>query len=166
MRYIGCSNFTAGQMVEAHWTARQLNLAAFVSCQDEYSLLARGLERDLLGVMERYGLGLLPYFPLATGLLTGKYKRGAAAAGTRLAMPMFADALTETNFDNVEQLEAFASARPHAARARVLLARRAAARRERHRRRDQAGADRGQREGRGWQLTPEELAEIDKLTKA
>ena len=63
--------------------------------QDEYSLLRRGLERENLGVMERYGLGLLPYFPLASGLLTGKHKRGAAAAGTRLAMPMFAGVMTE-----------------------------------------------------------------------
>ena len=87
VRYIGNSNFTAAQTVEAQLTARQLNLAAFASCQDEYSLLRRDLERENLGVMERYGLGLLPYFPLASGLLTGKHKRGAAAAGTSAIIP-------------------------------------------------------------------------------
>src|ERR1044072_6167032 len=93
VRYTGNSNFTAAQTVEAQLTARHLGLAGFASCQDEYSLITRGLEQENLGVMERYGLGLLPYFPLASGLLTGKHKRGAAAAGTRLQMAMFSGVL-------------------------------------------------------------------------
>jgi aryl-alcohol dehydrogenase-like predicted oxidoreductase len=86
VRHIGCSNLTARQVMEAQWTARYLGLNAFVSCQDEYSLLMREPERELIPAMQAYGLGLLPYFPLASGLLTGKYKRNAAMPeGTRLA---------------------------------------------------------------------------------
>ncbi|MGH9355801.1 MAG: aldo/keto reductase, partial [Terriglobia bacterium] len=71
VRYIGCSNFAAWQVVEAQWAARHFGLNAFVSCQDEYSLLERNLERQLLPAIQAYELGLLPYFPLASGLLTG-----------------------------------------------------------------------------------------------
>ncbi|HSB78343.1 MAG TPA: aldo/keto reductase, partial [Candidatus Methylomirabilis sp.] len=71
VRYIGCSNLPAWQVVEALWTARLLGINAFVSCQDEYSLVVRDPDRELLPTMEAYGLGLLPYFPLASGLLTG-----------------------------------------------------------------------------------------------
>ena len=86
VRYIGCSNFPAWQMVEAQWTARANGLNAFVSCQDEYSLVHRAPEADLMPAMRKYGLGLLPYFPLASGLLTGKYRRNAPMPpGTRLA---------------------------------------------------------------------------------
>jgi aryl-alcohol dehydrogenase-like predicted oxidoreductase len=113
VRYIGCSNFSAAQMTEAQLTARHLNLNAFVSAQDEYSLLKRTLDAENLPMMERYGLGLLPYFPLASGLLTGKHKRGAAAPGTRLATSQFSAFMSEENFDIVEQLDAFAKARGH-----------------------------------------------------
>ncbi|MEI9984831.1 MAG: aldo/keto reductase [Aliidongia sp.] len=78
VRYIGCSNFKAWQVVEAQWTARSAGLSGFVSCQDEYSLLVRDIEKELLPAAEAYGLGLLPYFPLASGLLTGKYRRNQA----------------------------------------------------------------------------------------
>jgi aryl-alcohol dehydrogenase-like predicted oxidoreductase len=74
VRYIGCSNLSAAQLVEAQWTARHLGLNAFASAQNEYSLLFRGIERELLPTAERYGAGILPYFPLANGLLTGRYK--------------------------------------------------------------------------------------------
>src|SRR4029077_239937 len=107
VRCIGCSNFSAAQMTEAQWAARHFNLNAFVSAQDEYSLLKRDLERENLGMMQNYGLGLLPFFPLASGLLTGKHKRGAAAAGTRLQMQAFSGFMSDANFDIVEKLEAF-----------------------------------------------------------
>ena len=81
VRYIGCSHMPAWQVVDAVWTSRSNNITSFVACEDEYSLLGRGIERELLPAMEQMGLGLLPYYPLASGLLTGKYKRGAAAAG-------------------------------------------------------------------------------------
>lgn len=75
IRYYGCSNLPAWEVVEAQWTAKSLGLAGFVSCQDEYSLLMRDADRDLIPAMRQHGLGLLPYFPLASGLLTGKYRR-------------------------------------------------------------------------------------------
>ena len=116
IRYIGCSNLPGWQVVEAHWTARHLNLENFVSCQDEYSLLVRGHERDLIPAMESCGLGLLPYFPLASGLLTGKYRRNAAMpAGARLTnAPRLAETyITDENWTIVERLEAFAAERGH-----------------------------------------------------
>ncbi len=77
VRYIGCSNFAGWQVADAIWTSRHLGLNAFIACQDEYSLLVRHIERELAPVAQAYGLGLMPYFPLASGLLTGKYKRNA-----------------------------------------------------------------------------------------
>src|SRR6201997_1878068 len=84
VRYIGNSNFPAWCIAEAEFTARAMNSSRFVSCQDEYSLVVRDIEKDLLPAAQQYNLGLLPFFPLASGLLTGKYQRGAAApADTR-----------------------------------------------------------------------------------
>ncbi len=165
IRYIGCSNFSPAQIVEAQWTARHHNLNAFASAQDEYSLLRRGLDAEHIPTLEHYGLGLLPYFPLASGLLTGKHKRGAAAAGTRLAMPMFSSVMTDKNFDIVEKLDAFAKARGHtllelafswlAARPTVgsII----------------AGATKPEQieanvKAAGWELTGEEMTEIDEIT--
>jgi aryl-alcohol dehydrogenase-like predicted oxidoreductase len=114
VRYVGCSNFAAWQMVEAQWTSRHHGLAAFVSCQNEYSLVVRDAERELVPAMQAYGLGLLPYFPLASGLLSGKYRRGAPIAqGLRFdLMPQFRDRfLTDANFTTVEALEGFARTR-------------------------------------------------------
>ncbi|MDH5534300.1 MAG: aldo/keto reductase [Betaproteobacteria bacterium] len=107
VRYIGCSNFTAWPVVEAHWTAKHLGLNAFVSCQDEYSLLARNIERDLLPAMHACGLGLLPYLPLAAGLLTGKYKRNASLLDTRLApgTRWSSQFITDANWTITERLE-------------------------------------------------------------
>ena len=110
VRYLGCSNFTGWQVADAEWTARDRGLERFVSAQNEYSWLNRAAERDLVPALEHYRMGLLPYFPLANGLLTGKYRRGAPAPeGTRLAGR--ADALTDEAFDRVEALTAFAQAR-------------------------------------------------------
>ncbi|MBL8698521.1 MAG: aldo/keto reductase [Alphaproteobacteria bacterium] len=114
VRYIGCSNLPAWQVVEAQHVARAAGREPFISCQDEYSLVVRGLEKELMPAMERYGLGLLPYFPLASGLLTGKYKRNAAMpAGARLTnTPRLADTyMTEANWTIVERLEAFCAER-------------------------------------------------------
>jgi len=95
VRSIGCSNLSAAQLEQAQAVAQRHGLASFVCCQDEYSLLERDLEKDRLPVMRKHGLSLLPYFPLASGLLTGKYKNGAALpAGSRLARsPRHADDL-------------------------------------------------------------------------
>jgi aryl-alcohol dehydrogenase-like predicted oxidoreductase len=116
VRYIGCSNFAAWQLVEAQWTARHLNLNAFVSCQNEYSLLIRGLEHELMPALQAYGVGLLPYFPLASGLLTGKYKRNAAMPeGARLTVDRrWIDRfLTDANWQTVERLEDLCTRRGH-----------------------------------------------------
>ena len=86
VRFIGCSNLSAREVIAAQDAARRHGLTAFVSCQDEYSLLVRDIERELIPAAKARGLGILPYFPLASGLLTGKYRRGAPPPpGTRLA---------------------------------------------------------------------------------
>ncbi len=113
VRYIGCSNFPAWQVAEAHWTN---GLNGFVSCQDEYSLVFRKPEAELMPAMRKMGHGLLPFFPLASGLLTGKYRRNAVLPeGTRLASTQrLADRyLTERTWAIAEKLGDFASARGH-----------------------------------------------------
>ena len=116
VRYIGNSNFPAWRVAEAEYVARAMNVSRFVSCQDEYSLVVRDVEKDLLPAAEEYNLGLLPFFPLASGLLTGKYKRGEAAPGdTRLGkIARLRDRyVTPRNEEIVEKLQAFAQARGH-----------------------------------------------------
>jgi aryl-alcohol dehydrogenase-like predicted oxidoreductase len=116
VRYIGCSNFSGWQIADADWTARNGSVTRFVSAQNHYSLLERGVESEVIGSCERFGLGLLPYFPLASGMLTGKYHRNEAPpAGTRLALVgrLAERALNERNFDIVEKLGAFAAEREH-----------------------------------------------------
>ena len=110
VRYIGCSNYAAWQVVEAQWTARHLGLNGFISSQDEYSLVVRDVESELLPAVAACGLGFLPYFPLASGLLTGKYRRGEQRPqGTRLSER---DAVfTDETFDHLEALEEFARER-------------------------------------------------------
>ena len=110
VRYLGSSNFAGWQVVDADWTAHTGHLEPFVSAQNEYSWLNRGIEAELVPALLHTGQSLLPYFPLASGLLTGKYQRGAAAPeGTRLASR--ADRLAAANFDVIEELAAFAGAR-------------------------------------------------------
>src|SRR3954447_20848916 len=116
VRYIGCSWLPAWQVVEAQWTSKHFNLASFVSCQERYNILERELDDALMPVLQSYGLGLIPFAPLANGLLTGKYRRDAPPpSGTRLAaMPHIAERyLTGANWDRVERLRAFCTARGH-----------------------------------------------------
>jgi aryl-alcohol dehydrogenase-like predicted oxidoreductase len=116
VRYIGCSNFAAWQVAEAIGTARFLGTVPFVSVEPEYNMLKRGIEKELLPCCRKFKLGIIPYFPLASGFLTGKYKRGKEVPrDTRLgAMPHRAETLlTGQNFDVLEKLEAFASKRGH-----------------------------------------------------
>jgi aryl-alcohol dehydrogenase-like predicted oxidoreductase len=116
VRYIGMSNLPAWEAVQAQWTAKTAGLNAFVSCQDEFSLVVRGAERDLMPAMRAYGLGLLPYFPLASGLLTGKYRRNVPMpADARLTKTQrLADRyLNEKNWEISEKLIDFAEARGH-----------------------------------------------------
>ncbi|MDX3809699.1 aldo/keto reductase [Bosea thiooxidans] len=116
VRYIGCSNMAAWQIADAQWTARDLGLSGFASAQDEYSLLKRGAEQDLIPAITHYGMGLLPYFPLANGALTGKYRRGAAMPeGARLTkLPERAGQIfSEDNWRRIEGLSTFAETRGH-----------------------------------------------------
>ena len=116
VRYIGNSNFAGWQIADADWTARTEHGARFVSAQNLYSLLERGVEAEVLPACRRFGLGFLPYFPLASGLLTGKYSRGEAPPeGTRLAAwgDRATAALSDRNFDRVEKLAAFAESKGH-----------------------------------------------------
>lgn len=116
VRYLGHSNFNGWQIADADWTARSAGTNRYVTAQNSYSLLDRRVEREVLPACERFGLGLLPYFPLASGMLTGKYKRGEQAPeGTRLAAwgERGKAALSDQNFDTVEALTAFAGERDH-----------------------------------------------------
>ncbi len=168
VRYVGCSNFAAWQVADAMWTARDRHLTPFVSCQDELSLLVRGAEKELLPAMEQFGLGLLPYFPLASGLLTGKYKRNAAMPeGARLTNTerLAERYLTETHWPKVEKLTDFCEARGHTmlelafswllARKQVASVIAGATRAEQIEQNTKAGT---------WTLTAEDLAEIDTIT--
>lgn len=108
VRAIGSSNFTATMVEEAHAIASERGLTPFASEQSEYSWLARAAEDELLPTCERLGIGFIPYFPLASGLLTGKYRRGEPAPeGTRL----HGRELEDAKLDHVERLEAYASER-------------------------------------------------------
>lgn len=169
VRYIGCSNFAPWQIADAAWSARDLGVTGFASAQDEYSLLKRGAESDLIPAATHYGMGLLPYFPLANGLLTGKYKRNApmpeGARMTREA-PRAAEVLTEANWEKTEKLTAFCEARAKTlvglafswlAAQPVISSVIAGATRP-----EQIAANVKAAE---WALTAEELAEIDAITK-
>lgn len=113
VRAVGCSNFSGDQIDEAADAAAREALTPFTSAQNHYNLLHRAVERDVLPACQRHGLGMLPYYPLASGLLTGKYRRGQEAPeGTRVAgmAPERAERLmSDRHFDVVERLEAFAA---------------------------------------------------------
>jgi aryl-alcohol dehydrogenase-like predicted oxidoreductase len=115
VRHIGCSNMSAAQVVEAEQVAKTNGLHRFISCQDQYNLLSRQIEADLIPAMQAYDLTLLPYFPLASGMLTGKYQFGALIPqGTRLSQKRYSDRfLNDENFHIVEDLRAFGARRGH-----------------------------------------------------
>jgi len=168
VRHIGCSNFAAWQAVDAQWTARHLGLTPFMSCQDEYSLLARQVEAQSIPAMRAHGMGLLPFFPLANGLLTGKYRRDALPEGSRLSVAKaLADrTLTPQNWDRTEKLQAFCTAQGRTllelafswlamqpAVASVI-----------------AGASKPEQvemnvRSVGWKLSQEQLAQVDAITR-
>jgi aryl-alcohol dehydrogenase-like predicted oxidoreductase len=167
VRYIGLSNHPGWQVADAAWISRYFNLNGFISCQDEYSLLVREPERDLIPAMKAHHLGLLPYFPLASGMLTGKYKRDKLPEGTRLATAPYAKRFTtEANFQKVEQLEEFCKKRGRsllelafswlAANPIVSSVIAGATRPEQVEQNVQAV---------DWALTSEDMAEIDRITK-
>jgi aryl-alcohol dehydrogenase-like predicted oxidoreductase len=170
VRYVGCSNLRAWQVVEAQWMAKHLGVNAFISCQDEYSLLVREIEQDLVPAIEAYDLGLLPYFPLASGLLTGKYKRNASLPqNSRLSLVkrLAERYLTESNWQIVERLQDFCEKRDHrlldlaiswlSSRPRVASVIAGATTPEQVEQNIRAAE---------WKLTPEDVAEVDRLSKA
>jgi aryl-alcohol dehydrogenase-like predicted oxidoreductase len=113
VRYVGCSNFDGWQVADAAWTARTAGLEAFVSVQNRYSLLDRTVEAEVVPARQAFGLGVLPFFPLEYGLLTGKYRRGSSApAGSRAALePARAQWLERADWDRIEAFERYAAAR-------------------------------------------------------
>jgi aryl-alcohol dehydrogenase-like predicted oxidoreductase len=115
VRYIASSNFAAWQVVEAHYVARELNASGFIGCQNEWNLLERRIEGELIPAIRSCGLGLVPFFPLASGLLTGKYRKEAMPRGARITDgAWFAEHHgLERNWGKVEALRAFAEAHGH-----------------------------------------------------
>jgi aryl-alcohol dehydrogenase-like predicted oxidoreductase len=112
VRYVGHSNFAGWQSADAHWTARTEHLATPISSQIRLNLLDRGASKESLPACRRFGLGVIPYLPLAGGFLSGKYRRGVTPEGTRLAKSAAAASiLTEDNFARLDRLEEFAQPR-------------------------------------------------------
>jgi aryl-alcohol dehydrogenase-like predicted oxidoreductase len=168
VRYVGCSNMPAWQVADAQWSARDLRLAGFASAQDEYSLLKRGAEKDLIPALKHYGMGLLPYFPLANGALTGKYRRNAPMPdGARLTkLPERAGQIfSDANWVKIEALTDFCEARGRTlvelafswlAAQPVVSSVIAGATKPEQIAANVKAAD--------WALTADELAEIDRIT--
>jgi aryl-alcohol dehydrogenase-like predicted oxidoreductase len=115
VRYIGCSNYAAWQVTQALWVSEQEHLARFITVQPEYSLLERGVEAELAPCCQALGLGILPYFPLGAGVLTGKYRPGEPPPeGTRgHANPRFESRLGRATLETVQRLDAWAHERDH-----------------------------------------------------
>jgi aryl-alcohol dehydrogenase-like predicted oxidoreductase len=114
VRYLGNSNFAGWQIADADWTARAAGATPFISAQNQYSLLHREVEADVVPACEHFGLGLLPFFPLDSGLLSGKYRRGEKAAeGTRLSLERYQRWLDGADWDTIEALTAFGAERGH-----------------------------------------------------
>ncbi|WP_035814445.1 aldo/keto reductase [Jiangella gansuensis] len=112
IRYLGSSNFAGWQVVEAAWVARSGGLQRFAGAQNKYSLYDRAAEAELVPAAQSVGVGILPFYPLEYGLLTGKYRRGEAAPeGSRLADPRLRARLDHADFDRIEALERFAADR-------------------------------------------------------
>jgi aryl-alcohol dehydrogenase-like predicted oxidoreductase len=166
-RAVGCSNLSGAQIAEATTKSHERHTVNFVTAQNEWSLLKRDAERDVIPACDKYGLGQLPFFPLASGMLTGKYRRGEEfAAGTRLAtLSYFKGLASAENFTNIEALQAFAEKRGHTLlelamsrlAAQTCVSSVIAGATTPEQVRANAGAA-------NWKLSAEDLAEIDKLT--
>jgi aryl-alcohol dehydrogenase-like predicted oxidoreductase len=167
VREVGCSNFSASQLDDAMRASSEQRLVRFESVQNEYSLLHREPEADVLPACEKHGVAFLPYFPLASGLLTGKYTKGEAPPeGTRLAFwqPRKHLNLSDATLERVERLSEFARSRGHGLlelamswlAARPAVASVIAGATSPEQVRSNAGAA-------GWSLTREEIAELEQI---
>jgi aryl-alcohol dehydrogenase-like predicted oxidoreductase len=169
VRYIGSSNFTGVMTADAAWIAKTKGYAPYISAQNQYNLLDRRVEKDLTPACQQFGVGILPYFPLASGFLTGKYKRGEEPSkDTRLGAmgAMAKNALTDSNFAILDKLVEFARSHGHsvldlaigwlASMPMVSSVISGATKPE------QVTAN---VKGGEWKLNAEELAEVDKITK-
>jgi aryl-alcohol dehydrogenase-like predicted oxidoreductase len=169
VRYIGHSNFSGVQTADAAWIAKTKGYAPYISAQNQYNLLDRRIEKDLTPACAQFGVGILPYFPLASGFLTGKYKRGEEPSkDTRLgAMSQMAKgALTDSNFAVLDKLTEFARSHGHsvlelaigwlASMPQVSSVISGATKPEQVSANVKAG---------DWKLSAEELAEVDKIAK-
>jgi aryl-alcohol dehydrogenase-like predicted oxidoreductase len=165
VRYIGNSNFTGWQIADADWTARAAGQTPFISAQNQYSLLHRDVEAEVVPACEHFGLGLLPFFPLDSGLLSGKYRRGEPPAeGTRLSLPRYRKWLEGADWDTIEALTAYGEERGRtlldvaiaglAARPAVTSVIAGATTPEQIRANVAAGT---------WQLTPADVAALDEI---
>jgi aryl-alcohol dehydrogenase-like predicted oxidoreductase len=169
VRYIGCSNFSGWQVVEAQWITRTQHLSPLISAQNEYNLLDRRVERELAPACMAYGLGILPYFPLASGFLTGKYKQGEAPPeGTRIAAwgARGEQVLTDRNFEILQGLEKFGKDRDKT----VLEVAIGWLTSQPHVPSVIAGATKPEQveqnvAAAGWKLSAEELTAVDTITK-
>lgn len=169
VRYIGACNLAAWQMIDAEWLAREVGVNHFICAQNEFSLVQRNAAKELLPALSAHGLGLVPYFPLASGLLTGKYHRDAALPeGSRFAHEAFKRLanryLTEANWECIEKLDAWCKTHGHdllqLAFAWLLAHREVAS--------VIAGATRPEQieqnaKAAAWQLDADMLAEVDAL---
>src|SRR6201996_8280630 len=169
VRYVGCSNVPAWGVADAAWIAETRGFNGFISCQDEWSVLVRKLEAELKPMCEHFGIGILPYFPLASGMLTGKFRKGEEMSkDTRLGAAKgagyFDHFMTDEKFDTVAKLGEFDEARGHTmvelafswllAQPVVPSVIAGATKAEQVAANVKAG---------DWELTAEDLAEIDKI---
>ncbi|HZC06883.1 MAG TPA: aldo/keto reductase [Ktedonobacterales bacterium] len=115
VRYIGCSNYDAWRLAQALWISDKHHWAAFVSTQPEYNLLSREIERELIPACLEFGVGVIPYFPLAAGVLTGKYQPGQPAPENTRGHnnPNFAARLNRADLETAQRLDAWARERDH-----------------------------------------------------
>ncbi|HEX8998042.1 MAG TPA: aldo/keto reductase [Ktedonobacterales bacterium] len=115
IRYIGCSNYNAWRLTQALWISDRHNWASFVSAQPEYNMVTRDIERDLIPACLEFGVGVIPYYPLAAGVLTGKYKAGEPAPENTRGFnnPNFAPRLRRATLETVQRLDDWASERDH-----------------------------------------------------
>ncbi len=116
VRYIGCSNYAGWQLADAHWIAQTNGFNKFISAQNHYNLLDRKIETELVPAAQQFQVGILPYFPLASGMLTGKYRRNTTMPeNSRLTLrkSLADNLLTDENFEIVEKLTTFAEDRDH-----------------------------------------------------